>query len=77
MKKEKQELLDGFFEGNIETMRLEFDEGFFDVVILGDILEHLYSPWKTIKLLSKYLRSGGYIIASIPNFRNINVRRVA
>jgi 2-polyprenyl-3-methyl-5-hydroxy-6-metoxy-1,4-benzoquinol methylase len=61
--------IDRFITGNIETMELEFEENFFDVILCGDVLEHLIDPWQCLTRLRPLLRDGGVIIASIPNVR--------
>ena len=62
-----KEILDNVIVGDFQTISLSYPEGFFDYIILGDVLEHLSDPWKTLKKLKRYLSSTGYIIASIPN----------
>lgn len=52
----------------------ELDERNFDVIILADILEHLYDPWNCIKEFKKYLKVGGYFIISVPNVANWHIR---
>ncbi len=50
----------------------EFDPatlGTFDVVLIGDVLEHLIDPWHVVKNLSGVLRRSGQFIVSIPNAR--------
>lgn len=42
----------------------------FDYIIMGDIIEHLVDPWSALKKLKVMLKSGGCIIASIPNIMN-------
>lgn len=42
----------------------------FDYIIMGDIIEHLIDPWSALKKLKVMLKSGGCIIASIPNIMN-------
>jgi len=54
--------------------KLPFPEGFFDVIVLGDILEHLRRPDLVLKRLKKYLRSGGKMLVSIPNVARIEIR---
>ena len=44
--------------------------GPFDLVLLLDVLEHLYDPWRTIAQLHGLLREGGYLLASIPNIQD-------
>lgn len=39
----------------------------FDVVVFGDILEHLPDPWGVVKSARRWLREGGHIIVSMPN----------
>ena len=58
---------------NIENIELPYERNFFDYIILGDVLEHLKDPWKVLKLLSKYLKDTGIILASIPNIMHISV----
>lgn len=60
-----------FWIDNVETVNLPSDIGSFDCIIFADILEHLQDPWNTLKRYSELLKPGGYVIASIPNVRNI------
>ncbi|MDA8324629.1 MAG: class I SAM-dependent methyltransferase [Nitrospiraceae bacterium] len=64
--------MDRFIIGDIEEMELDFEDGYFDVIICGDVLEHLVDPWRTVGRLARYLEKGGHFIASIPNLREIN-----
>ena len=60
---------------DLDAMReLPFPENFFDVVIFADVLEHLKDPKHLLKLMRPHLKSGGLVIASIPNVANIVVR---
>src|SRR3972149_8920682 len=61
--------IERFIIGNIENIELGFEENYFDVILCGDVLEHLLDPWQTVKKLQKYLKRGGIFIASIPNIR--------
>jgi 2-polyprenyl-3-methyl-5-hydroxy-6-metoxy-1,4-benzoquinol methylase len=69
------EWLPNFIIGNIETMVLPFENSQFDVIICGDVLEHLVNPYKTLKLLKTYLKPNGVIIASIPNIREFKTMK--
>ena len=54
---------------NVEQM----DDRSFDVLnptdcwIFGDVLEHLYDPWKTLARVRRSLGDGGCVVACIPN----------
>jgi len=40
---------------------------FFDVVVAGEVLEHLYFPQKIIKKITKVLKEDGVFLGSVPN----------
>lgn len=48
-------------------------ENSFDHVLIGDVLEHLYDPLKTLRQAVGRLRSGGSVIACIPNVQHWTV----
>ncbi len=48
--------------------------GPFDVVLCGDILEHLKDPGRLLDQITTLLRPGGRLIASLPNSGNIYFR---
>jgi len=49
-------------------------DGEFDVIILGDIIEHTQNPEEILKKLKNNLNKGGTIIVSVPNILNIYAR---
>jgi len=59
--------------GDVENIKLPFDEAYFDCIVYGDILEHLRNPWKVLKDHTHYLKRGGFCIASIPNVSHYSV----
>jgi 2-polyprenyl-3-methyl-5-hydroxy-6-metoxy-1,4-benzoquinol methylase len=61
--------IDRFIFGNIESMEIDLPENYFNIIMCGDVLEHLIDPWKTIEKLQPHLKKGGKLIASIPNIR--------
>ncbi|MBI5408133.1 MAG: glycosyltransferase [Nitrospirae bacterium] len=61
--------LSGAICGDIEGMELDFEEGYFDCIVLADILEHLKNPQSALKKLGRYLSDSGTVVASIPNIR--------
>ncbi|OGD67256.1 hypothetical protein A2442_00595 [Candidatus Campbellbacteria bacterium RIFOXYC2_FULL_35_25] len=58
---------------NIETKHLNlyedwgFLENSFDIVVAGEILEHLYYPEKIIQKISFILKPEGALLGSVPN----------
>jgi len=48
--------------------------GLFDVIVIGDVLEHLRCPQNLLEELRAYLAPGGQIIASLPNSGNLYFR---
>ena len=55
--------------GDIEKLDLDayLAPSSFDVIIFGDVLEHLVSPEDVLKKVKKYLRPDGYLAVSLPN----------
>jgi 2-polyprenyl-3-methyl-5-hydroxy-6-metoxy-1,4-benzoquinol methylase len=66
-------LLDGVICGDVEHVGLPFAPGYFDYIVLGDVLEHLVDPWAVVGRLARLLRTQGHMIASIPNVRHWRV----
>src|SRR5437764_5584792 len=46
----------------------------FDVILFGDVLEHLKNPAKVLLDASASLASDGYVVASIPNVAHASLR---
>jgi len=42
-------------------------KGAFDVVLLGDVLEHLVDPWNVLRQAAEVLDTGGSLVISLPN----------
>jgi O-antigen biosynthesis protein len=62
--------------GDVESLDLgaELDEADFDVIVFGDVLEHLKDPLRTLRRFKPFLQTEGYVIASIPNIAHGSVR---
>lgn len=70
--------LDGVFVGKFEDFNfadygIEF--GSLDTVIVADVLEHIYDPWKVMVDLRPYLAEDAQILASIPNVRTLSLMK--
>ncbi|MBU3101630.1 MULTISPECIES: glycosyltransferase [Clostridium] len=68
----------------LETMIEDFEENykmsfkkdktnFFDYIILGNRLQQSKDPFRLLNEVKKFLKPGGYIIATIPNVMHISV----
>ena len=62
--------------GDLEAMDLPeaFGDDRFDVVVFGDVLEHLKDPLPVLRGARKLLADGGSVVASIPNIAHGSVR---
>jgi 2-polyprenyl-3-methyl-5-hydroxy-6-metoxy-1,4-benzoquinol methylase len=61
--------IDRFQIANIEQEDIRAEEGYFDVILCPDVLEHLIDPWAAVEKISRYLKKDGLLIVSIPNLR--------
>ena len=69
-----KKLLDHVTEGDIEEMdSLSFSKNYFDYIIFADVLEHLITPWKVLRMVGDYLNEEGSIIATIPSLRHKSI----
>lgn len=62
--------VDHVIVGNAETISLEevgYSPEYFDLLLYGDVLEHLVDPWRALESHVKSLRPGGWVCACIPN----------
>ena len=63
-----------YFNAYVLDISKEDIKGKYDVIILGDILEHLEHPDKILFKLKDNLNKDGYIVISLPNIVNIYPR---
>jgi len=70
---QKSNDIEEFLYGNIEEMDLPFKNDTFDVIVCGDVLEHLVDPHEAIEKIKKLLKPQGVLITSIPNIREWHV----
>jgi SAM-dependent methyltransferase len=60
--------------GDIETMELPLERGSFDVVLLGDVIEHLRDPGAALTRLRPLLKPAGRLVLTTPNVANWALR---
>lgn len=65
--------IDGVIVGDAESMEMPFLHSTFDYIIFGDVLEHMITPRATLEKCLEYLSDDGFVVASIPNIRNLKV----
>jgi SAM-dependent methyltransferase len=54
---------------------LPYKDNFFDIVILSEILEHVFNPRLVLKESLRVLKPGGLIIGSVPHPRGLNTKK--
>lgn len=60
---------------NIELLKpIGFPAKFFDIILFADILEHCRNPKDILQNLKRYLSNKGYILVSVPNVANWEIR---
>lgn len=69
-------LLDDVVEGDVEKVLLPFGPETFDVLIMSEVLEHLFDPWSVLRNLAPLLIRGGLLYASSPNVAHISIFRM-
>jgi SAM-dependent methyltransferase len=66
--------VDRVIAANVETLDFAgagIAAGTLDLIIVADVLEHMYDPWRVLEKLRPLLAPGGRVLASIPNVRNL------
>jgi len=73
---EARPFLDTLLVGDVEELDLleAFGDERFDVVVFGDVLEHLRDPLAVLRKARRLLAEGGSVVASIPNIAHGSVR---
>ena len=62
--------------GDMDEIDLElvFENDHFDVILAGDVLEHLRDPRPALRALRGLLKPGGYLAISVPNVAHGSIR---
>jgi O-antigen biosynthesis protein len=71
-----RERIDYVFEEKLEDIDLAqagIAPGSIDTVVVADVLEHMYDPWRVMQGLKPHLAPNAQIIASIPNTRHLGL----
>ncbi|WP_313560620.1 methyltransferase domain-containing protein [Diaphorobacter nitroreducens] len=60
--------------GFVEDFFSKNSDARFDVIVFGDVLEHLVDPVSVLKQSSHFLNENGIVVASIPNIAHFAIR---
>ena len=73
---ESAKYVDRMIIGDIESLDFtkEFTNEKFDVILIGDTIEHLKNPIITLEKLHSLLNDDGYVVFSIPNISFTSIR---
>ncbi|MBU3957247.1 class I SAM-dependent methyltransferase [Patescibacteria group bacterium] len=73
--REAKKFYDQVVVADIESKKtLSFKKEVFDVIVCGDILEHLKNPLSVLKNLTRYLSEEGFFLISVPNVAFASIR---
>jgi SAM-dependent methyltransferase len=64
-----RERLDEVIEADLETVD-PAPLGRYDVLVAGDVLEHLTDPWAVLRRFAGIVEPGGTVVVSLPNVRH-------
>lgn len=56
---------------NAAVDKAMFDEGYFDIITLWDIIEHLNNPKATLRRISHWLKPDGLLLIATPNHASL------
>ena len=65
--------LDRVFTLDVEGDDPSLEAGSIDVLLYGDVLEHLIDPLAVLQRHRRFVRPGGFVLASIPNVQHHSV----
>jgi 2-polyprenyl-3-methyl-5-hydroxy-6-metoxy-1,4-benzoquinol methylase len=64
--------LDNIVNGTLEDAK--FDDEYFDIITLWDVLEHVVDPYELLVGAHRVLKPGGWIFAYTENYESYNIR---
>jgi len=74
--RQAEEFCERVIVGNVEELDLDAEIGdeTFDVLVFGDVLEHLKDPGRALERFKPFLDAAGHVVVSIPNVAHGSVR---
>ena len=71
---EARDVCEEVLVGDVESMELPFEPGSFDVVLCGDLIEHLRDPEAFLARVRPFLKADGRLVLTTPNVANWAMR---
>jgi 2-polyprenyl-3-methyl-5-hydroxy-6-metoxy-1,4-benzoquinol methylase len=71
---EARQVCDEVLVGDVESMELPFPPQSFDVVLCGDVIEHLRDAERFLERVRPLLKPGGRLVLTTPNVANWAMR---
>ena len=71
---EARDVCEEVLVGDVESMELPFEPGSFDVVLCGDLIEHLRDPEAFLARVRPFLNADGRLVLTTPNVANWAMR---
>jgi len=59
---------------NCDFADTNFPSDFFDIIVINQVLEHLYSPYKTLKGINRIIKKDGLLILGVPNIDSYGMK---
>jgi 2-polyprenyl-3-methyl-5-hydroxy-6-metoxy-1,4-benzoquinol methylase len=56
----------------VDSHCLPFVDKYFDCVVMTEVLEHLYSPYRALEEIHRVLKPGGHLVISVPNVLSLS-----
>ncbi|MEA2112504.1 MAG: class I SAM-dependent methyltransferase [Patescibacteria group bacterium] len=66
--KEARKKLDEAISLDVQEEKIPFDDNYFDIVLITEVIEHLFNPKKVIKKIKRVLNDDGFAVITTPNF---------
>lgn len=70
---EAKKKLRNVYKMDIERDEIDIDHS-YDVIFMGDVIEHLANPTHALERIKKLLKGGGILVFSMPNITHMSVR---
>lgn len=74
MLKRAKPYLSGSEVVDLDSQKLSYKENTFDIVIVSEILEHVFYPEKILYEAQRVLKKGGILLLTFPNSASLNLR---